>query len=407
MEPTPPSNPHSTPIKSEELEEIENATQTLNSAGKIFNILPETGFKHFSEDLLKKIEENSRTINPIVSNIFNRLIRQCLDGFDFSNDKISFDEYMEFWKEVNRITPKGIKIQREEIFSSLFYIGDTHGAVQESFFLIDYFYRIIQKNSKVKIIFLGDYVDRNPNDLENLSLIVAFSLLCPNNVALIRGNHEDRLINMHYGFMDNLLRTFWDKGEIIYEEIIKYFIHLPIIHLAHIHSSSDQTAMVMGVHGGIPIDTMNFLEPLVLKDIEIKLICEVEESKDMDPYTTSMLWSDPDEMIKGILTGRHLQGRMRFGQPVFNAFMSVNNLDLMVRGHQKWKDGAHLFFNGRLYSIFSTASYDGHVQFAPKFLRLDFGKAPKLISINEESLRNEFENEFNEKGDMKGEESNE
>ncbi|MHA1602959.1 MAG: hypothetical protein ACTSUI_08085, partial [Promethearchaeota archaeon] len=60
-----------------------------------------------------------------------------------------------------------------------------------------------------------------------------------------------------------------------------------------------------------------------------------------------------------------------------------------------------------LYSIFSTASYDGHVQFAPKFLRLDFGKAPKLISINEESLRNEFENEFNEKGDMKGEESNE
>lgn len=357
---------------------------------EFFDLGETTKFKQLSKEKIEEIEENSYSINPIIFDIFEKLMIQCLKGYDFSDDEIIFEEYQEFYSEVNRIIPNlKQKIVIEDCYSSVFFIGDTHGAVQESFKLIDFFYKLFQKNDKIKVVFVGDYVDRNPFDLENLTLITAFYLLFPDNVVLIRGNHEDRVINTHYGFIDNLLRTFREKGEDLYEEIIKFFTHLPLVHIAQMHSG-ENIARVMSVHGGIPIDPLNFLEPVILEEIESKLICEVDKSDDMDIYSVSMLWSDPDEMIQGILTGSHLHGRMRFGFPVFKNFINANNIQLVVRGHQKWNEGYHIFFNGQLYSLFSTQTYDGKIKFDPKILRLDYGKPPKIIPINFEPLESEL-----------------
>ncbi|MHA1796506.1 MAG: hypothetical protein ACTSUK_10365, partial [Promethearchaeota archaeon] len=143
---------------------------------------------------------------------------------------------------------------------------------------------------------------------------------------------------------------------------------------------------------GIPINAYDFMTPLILSEIEPHLECEKPESNQMDPLTVSMLWSDPDEMIQeGILTGDHLNGRMQFGRRVFDEFMRANDLHLVVRGHQKWAEGFRIFFDGRLYSLFSTASYDGKVQFSPKILKLEFGKTPKLIAVTEEELNSELQ----------------
>jgi len=357
---------------------------------EFFDLGNSTEFKQIDFEKISEIEENSNSISPIIFEIFEKLMKQCLRGFNFTDDEISFKEYMEFFQEVNRIIPRlKNKIITEDSSSSVFYIGDTHGAIQESFKIVDFFYKLFQVNMEIKVVFVGDYVDRNPYDLENLSLITAFSLLFPKNVILLRGNHEDRLINIHYGFFDNLLRSFREKGEELYEEVIKYFTHLPLVHIAQIHSG-EKLARVMAVHGGIPIDPLNFLEPAILEEIEPKLKCEVDKSDDMDPYSVSMLWSDPDDMIQGILTGAHLHGRMRFGFPVFQSFINANKIDLVVRGHQKWTNGYHIFFGGQLYSLFSTQSYDGKIKFEPKMLRVDFGKTPKVISIDFESLESEL-----------------
>jgi protein phosphatase len=278
------------------------------------------------------------------------------------------------------------KIITEDCYSKVFFIGDTHGAIQESFLLIEYFLQIYHQDSKVKFIFVGDYVNRNPYDLENLTLITAFRLLFPDNVVMLRGNHEDRLINTHYGFIDNLTRSFLEKGVVLYDEIIKFFTHLPIVHISQMYYSKGKPARVMTVHGGIPINLDDFLNPLDLQEVEQQLICEVEESKDMDVLTTTMLWADPDETIQGVVTGEHLHGRIKFGSLVFDAFMKKNNLDLLVRGHQKWKEGFKTFFGGRLYSLFSTSTYDGVPKFHPKILELEYGQPPKIIPVEKESL---------------------
>ncbi|UYP46519.1 hypothetical protein NEF87_002804 [Candidatus Lokiarchaeum ossiferum] len=375
-----------------ENEEKKTPQKLINSGWNFIDFPNSTGFSLLNDELRNEINENSLNTYYVIIDIFEKLIEQCGNNFDFSNNSINFEQYLDFFQKVNLMIPKlSHKIIIEDIHEMVYFIGDTHGAIKETYQLIQFFVRKIRIFPKLKIIFVGDYVDRNPNDLENLALILSFSLLYPENVILIRGNHEDRLINQHYGFMDNLLRTFYNQAEYLYDEIIQIFMKFPIAHISQIHSKDGKTARVLTVHGGIPIDHANFLEPVILDEIKDSLICEVEESKDMDPYTTSMLWSDPDEMIRGILTGDHLQGRTRFGAPVFDAFMQGNHLDLLVRGHQKWSEGFKILFGGRLYSLFSTASYDGKPRFQPKILKLIYGKAPKLISIEKNSLDSELE----------------
>lgn len=351
-------------------------------------------YHQISFDLHEKILQNSRDIDPIIHEMFENLLERCINGFNFIEEPLSFEKYMHFYQEVNHhFLKKSKKIIQDDIHGPVFFVGDTHGAIEQSYTIIDFFYKVMLKNPKSKLIFVGDYVDRNPYDLENLTLITAFAILCPNNVVLIRGNHEDRRINSHYGFLDNLFRSFWDRGEELYDEIVTFFTRLPIAHISQI-MSDDKKARVLTVHGGIPIDPFNFMEPINLDELENQLNCEVEESSDMDVYSVSMLWSDPDEMIQGILTGEHLNGRMQFGHNVFELFLQENNIDLVVRGHQKWNEGCKVFFNGRLYSLFSTASYDGRPQFSPKILQLEYGKSPKLLDVDPNLLEKEYQLNF-------------
>lgn len=49
-------------------------------------------------------------------------------------------------------------------------------------------------------VFNGDYVDRGKKGLEVLLLLLSLHLTFPNTVFLNRGNHEDSVMNMRYGF---------------------------------------------------------------------------------------------------------------------------------------------------------------------------------------------------------------
>ena len=65
-----------------------------------------------------------------------------------------------------------------------------------------------------------DYVDRGPNGLECICLLLAYKVKYPENFFLLRGNHECASINRIYGFYDECKRRYnikmWKKFQDVF-----------------------------------------------------------------------------------------------------------------------------------------------------------------------------------------------
>jgi serine/threonine-protein phosphatase PP1 catalytic subunit len=48
-----------------------------------------------------------------------------------------------------------------------------------------------------------------------------------------------------------------------------------------------------------------------------------------------------------------------YGRDVFEEFLKVNNLELMIRAHECFPEGYKWFFQYKLLSIFTSANYRG------------------------------------------------
>ena len=90
-------------------------------------------------------------------------------------------------------------------------VGDLHGQ----------FYDLLQyldkggKPPSANYLFLGDYVDRGRNSIETFTLLLALKVKYPENVWLLRGNHETPEISRLYGFFtectERYSKALWDK----------------------------------------------------------------------------------------------------------------------------------------------------------------------------------------------------
>lgn len=62
-----------------------------------------------------------------------------------------------------------------------------------------------EPSEKLHLVFNGDYVDRGAWGLETLLLLLAWKLAAPEEVTLLRGNHETALCTLVYGFKGELV----------------------------------------------------------------------------------------------------------------------------------------------------------------------------------------------------------
>lgn len=212
---------------------------------------------------------------------------------------------------------------------SVLVVGDTHGDVLSSM-------RAFSIEAE-RYVFLGDYVDRGPHQLENMVFLLARKLEQPDRVYLLRGNHESPITNMYYGFLDEVT---WRYGPQTYRLFVEVFSRLP--YAALINST------ILAVHGGIAttLKSLGDLQSLPRPD-------EIPEN-----WTAfEVLWNDPSEHVQGFAPSPRGYGIFLFGRDAFEAFAEATGVRRMLRAHEYFPEGIHEYFDGKVVSLFSCRYY--------------------------------------------------
>jgi serine/threonine-protein phosphatase PP1 catalytic subunit len=220
--------------------------------------------------------------------------------------------------------------------------GDIHG----QFLDMVRFLKMTGLPPNEKLLFLGDYVDRGPNSIEVVALLFAMKILYPDKVFILRGNHECPDVNKGYGFFDECVQRFSNKGDInpalkVFNAINDALCAIPIAALIN--------KKVFCTHGG--------LSPNLKNISDINKINRFSKIPDKGPMC-DLLWADPDSNSEG---WSHSQRGVSytFNEKVLDEFMNHNDIELMCRAHQLVNDGYQFFNNKKLITLFSAPNYCG------------------------------------------------
>ena len=212
--------------------------------------------------------------------------------------------------------------------------GDIHGQFCDLL-------RVLRSNEftpDTKYLFLGDYVDRGDQSVEVVCLLFAMKMRFPNNIFLLRGNHESPEMTEAFGFAE-------ECGQKLDYSVLAHFFSafdaLPIAALVG--------GKIFCVHGG--------LSP-ALEDVraidEIKRPVAIPE----EGVLADLLWSDPSPAT--VEWGPNDRGETyTWGLRAAQKFMARNGIERIIRGHQMAFDGYEFPFapDQRVVTVFTASSY--------------------------------------------------
>jgi diadenosine tetraphosphatase ApaH/serine/threonine PP2A family protein phosphatase len=219
-------------------------------------------------------------------------------------------------------------LQREgavlDVSGSVVVVGDIHGNLATLVRIFDEF----GYPDSVCFVFLGDYIDRGPHSCEVLIFLYSLKILFPQNVILLRGNHEVGDTRDSCGFRRECLARFLPR---VYSSIVESFSYLPIAVIIN--------KRVFCVHGGL---TPNL------------------DIRSLNKGSEGVLWSDPRSDVDGFRESDRGRG-FHFGRDAVEEFLKREGFELLIRSHEYCEEGFSWPFGEKCgcLTIFSSVDYCG------------------------------------------------
>jgi protein phosphatase len=219
----------------------------------------------------------------------------------------------------------------------LLVVGDLHGDYDSFSSLADIFDPI-----RDFIIFLGDYADRGTAGVEVIESVEDLARKYPQNVLLLKGNHEDYTATGKPNFFPYHLCKEVEKKkgkwEGYFQTKMKKFLGL--LYLSAIINDE-----ILFVHGGISskIKTVNDL---------------INPNHSIE---TDLLWSDPFEGVGEFSNKKRGGSGVKFGRDITENVCNLIEVKRIIRGHQPLNasKGPAYAHNGRVITVSSTRVYGG------------------------------------------------
>ncbi|KAK6756180.1 hypothetical protein RB195_014525 [Necator americanus] len=230
--------------------------------------------------------------------------------------------------------------------------GDTHGQYSD---LLRWF-NLNGWPHETRSVFLGDFVDRGSHGVELFTLITCLKICFPDNIFVIRGNHEEESLNQIYSFVNEVHFKFDGKTHSIGEgdgTMYKYFknvfVNLPLACLI----GGD----ILAMHGGI--------SPLLRSLKDIQLIERPIEEFVKGTLACDLVWSDPDTFnyVEKYEPNYERESTVGIGQLFSKSAVKETckrlGIKMIIRGHQAPLHGYASWAGGRLITLFSAPAYKG------------------------------------------------
>ncbi|GJS20962.1 serine/threonine-protein phosphatase BSL3 [Tanacetum coccineum] len=174
--------------------------------------------------------------------------------------------------------------------------------------------------------------------LETICLLLVLKVEYPQNVHLIRGNHEAADINALFGFRIECIERMGERDGIwVWHRINRLFKWLPLAALIE--------NKILCMHDGIGRSIYHIEQ---IENLKRLITIEAGSIVLMD-----LLWSDPTEndSVEGLRPNARGPGLVTFGPDRVMEFCNKNDLQLIVRAHECVMDGFERFAQASISSV--------------------------------------------------------
>jgi hypothetical protein len=190
-------------------------------------------------------------------NRYNQILKSIQEQFPLTKNEII--QLLEIVKQIHIVQGHlpDSHIQKDEIDQNSIIIpfGDIHGDFEMFKYMLIQLQKELYLDDKlqichpnIKLVFMGDYIDNGYHQVAVLSLVLLLKIINPNNVYLIKGNHEIPETYHHYGFIEELCEIYSENWIQVKDAAASLFDRLPSL----LYLQTPDTKKLHFSHGSAP-----------------------------------------------------------------------------------------------------------------------------------------------------------